>query len=134
MFIKGLNRDTDSKVLLYINDRETYIRDRHELNSRSGVTEQFWASKIGDHKYILDIKMKPLELYVQEDLLNVIGYQKKKVVSDGQKHNKDRYNEYCRTRKSAYSEQIYLPCEEYLIMNNIEVITMVKVSLSSKFE
>lgn len=130
IFMNGLNRTTNKKVLLYINDSETFIKSKHELNSRNGATEKFWTILVGQNKHILDIQRKPSELYVDSDVLNVIGYLKKKPSFDNltSKAEKTKHNEYICSRKNIYSEQVFLPGEEYLIMQNTEVYTMVKVS------
>ena len=99
----------NSQVMLYIHDREAALRSKQDGNFRSGSTEKFWGFKVGEGKVILDVKIKPLELYVEEDVLNVIGYLKKRVTSDGSKNKKTRHNEYTLLKKNIYSDQIYLP-------------------------
>lgn len=126
VFMNGINRNTNRKVLLYINDSETFIKSKHELNTRNGATEKFWAMQVGENKFLLDIKNKPLELYIDEDILNVIGYFKRKPMSENIPNKKTKHNEYLVTRKHIYSEQVYLPGEEFLIMQNTEIYTMIK--------
>jgi len=92
--MSALNRSTNRKVLLYINDSETTIKSKHELNSRNGATEKFWTISVGENKHILDIQHKPLELYIDEDILNVTGYFKKKPNYDHDAHKKVKFNEY----------------------------------------
>lgn len=128
IFINGLNRETGDKVLLYINDKIAAIKNKNYSNSRGTTTEQFWALEVGDYKNVIDIKPKPLELYVNQDTLNVLGYQKENIVNPNRKPDETRKNnEYRLTRKNIYSEQVYLPCEEYLVMNNVEIFTLIKV-------
>jgi len=127
VFMSALNRSTNRKVLLYINDSETTIKSKHELNSRNGATEKFWTISVGENKHILDIQHKPLELYIDEDILNVTGYFKKKPNYDHDANKKVKFNEYQTWRKHIYSKQVYLPGEEYLIMQNTEVYTMIMV-------
>lgn len=122
----GVNKETNRKVLLYVNDSETFIKSKHELHARSGTKEKFWALKIHESKYILDIQSKPLETYVNDDILNVLGYFKKLPCYDISGVKKTKHNNYCTTRRSIYSEQVYLPGEEFQVLKNNEIVTLIK--------
>jgi hypothetical protein len=74
------------------------------------------------------MQRKPSELYIDQDVLNVLGYLKRKPSYEKECSKKIRHNEYISSRKNIYSEQVFLPGEEYLIMQNTEVYTMIKVS------
>jgi hypothetical protein len=97
-------------------------------HSHKGSTEKFWVMKIGHRKAIVDVQTKPLELYIDEDVLNIIGYNSKRIKCDGRRPTKVRHNEYSYNKRHIYSEQIFLSGEQYIIMNNHEIYTMLKVS------
>lgn len=102
------------------------FKDRND-NSHKGSTEKFWAMKIGFRKAIVDVKTKPLELYIDEDILSTIGYNSKRIKCDGRTSVKVKHNEYCYLKRHIYSEQIFLPAEQHIIMNSQEIYTMLKV-------
>lgn len=82
IYFDGLNTLNGNKVLLYINDSEAWIKKISEISTRRFVSEKFWAIQIPNDIRILEIQKKPLELYVDEDILNCIGYLKRRVMSE----------------------------------------------------
>ena len=127
IFLNGINTSNDRKVLLYINDSEAWIKNTGDHSYRHSVSEKFWAIKIPEDVYLLEIQKKPLELYVDEDVLNCIGYFKKKTMSESINIKKNKHNLYINSKKHIYSEQIYLPGEEFILMNSNEILTISKV-------
>lgn len=125
----GLNLITGKKVLLYVNDSETFIKSKHEQNSRNGATEKFWALKVRDNNHLLDIQKRPLELYVDEDILNVLGYFRSKIMHETNQEKKTKHNEYVTSKKHIYDDQVFLPPEEFIVMQSTDINTMVKVSI-----
>lgn len=126
LYLNSASRDEEDRFLLLINDNEAMFKDRND-NSHKGSTEKFWVMKIGYRKAIVDIKTKPLELYIDEDILSTIGYNAKRIKCDGRKSPKVKHNEYSYLKRHIYSEQIFLPGEQHIIMNNQEIYTMLKV-------
>jgi hypothetical protein len=130
--LSSVSRNEEDRFLLIINDNEAMFKDTND-HSHKGSTEKFWVMKIGHRKAIVDVQTKPLELYIDEDVLNIIGYNSKRIKCDGRRPTKVRHNEYSYNKRHIYSEQIFLSSEQYIIMNNHEIYTMLKVSQNPQF-